>query len=178
MVEQLSIQEIGILLTGISISIAAFYYIMTLRNTYKMRQSQLIMSLNSTISSDIFMNSQNDVLFFQDFTSYKEWREKFSASVNPKANQALQRILFFYNMVGMLLKEKLIATNLIKDIMFWGAALVWWKCKPWIDAIRERYDYPDFMNYFEHLYNETLKLIPSLTIPEDLSIYEQIKPQE
>jgi hypothetical protein len=62
--------------------------------------------------------------------------------------------------------------------MFWGGALAWTKCRPWIKAIRKRYDFPDFIQYLEYLHNETLKLITGLTIPEDLSIYEQVRPQE
>jgi hypothetical protein len=58
MVDQLALQTIGILMTGVSLTIAAAYYTLTLRNTQKnqqlqleTRQAQLYMGLVNTFNS-------------------------------------------------------------------------------------------------------------------------------
>ena len=84
MVEQLTLQTIGILLTGISITAAAIYYIMFLRNTIMARKTQLAMQLLSQFNKD-FYEPWTDVMIQQDFSSYEEWRGKYDPYVNPKA---------------------------------------------------------------------------------------------
>ena len=71
MVEQLTLQTIGILLTGVSLTAAASYYIMTLRNTIKARKTQLAMQLLSQLNLKEFWEPYWDVMAKQDFSSSK-----------------------------------------------------------------------------------------------------------
>jgi len=65
----LDVQTIGVLVTATSVTIAAIYYVMTLRASQRnmetnleTRQAQLFMPIYSTYYSDEFMRARSEIL--------------------------------------------------------------------------------------------------------------------
>ena len=169
MVEQLTFQTIGILLTGISVTIAVIYYTMTLRNANKIRKAQLISPILSQLTSDKWQEDWVDLVWLQDFSSFLEWREKYGPYSKNNKMKSLVTVIIFFDVVGTFVKDKLIDLESILGMLNISGILVWMKCKPVIEMIRKRYQYPGYGANFEYLYNETKKLIPEFTIPTDLT---------
>jgi hypothetical protein len=175
MVEQLTIQTIGILLTGVSVSIAVIYYSMTLRNTNRIRKTQIITPLLSTIVQGDWVQDWIKLIWFHDFSSYEEWTEKYSPLVDSEAAKVYMTNVSLFNTLGLLLKENLIDPKLIRAIMTYSIPLAWEKCNPVIQGLRKRYNLPTYLENFEYLYNETQKLVSGFTAPQDLSKYERFE---
>ena len=62
MVDQVTIQTLGILLTGFSVSLAAVYYTMTLRNQTETRQAQLFMQLFQLFNSKDWLSDNWELM--------------------------------------------------------------------------------------------------------------------
>lgn len=65
----MDVQTIGVLVTATSVTIAAIYYVMTLRASQRnmktnleTRQAQLFMPIYSTYYSDEFMRARSEIL--------------------------------------------------------------------------------------------------------------------
>ena len=106
LVEQLTFQTIGILLTRISMTIALIYYTMTLRNANKIRKAQLLLPMLSQFTSEKFQEDWMDLLWVQDFSSFKEWREKYGPySNNNKLDKVTTNLIFSIQSVCSLKKN-------------------------------------------------------------------------
>ena len=117
-------QTISIVFTGLSISLAAFYYISTLRNNEKTqrqqletRQAQLFMSLYQTFSSPEFIKNWDHVNWRMEF---EDWEASFN-KIHPKKNPEERAIWFsvaaFFEGVGVLVRRELIDLSLVDDLL-------------------------------------------------------------
>jgi hypothetical protein len=165
------------MLTGISVTVAAVYYAMTVWNTIRIRKTQQLISLLSVTIQDKFQEDWMDFIFNQEFSSFEEWARKYSAPVNPKTAGAMMTVTTFFNILGGLIKERLIDPELVHNTMHSAIALSWEKYKPIAEGMRERYNSPEYAILFEHLYNEYIKFNPGYAFPEDLQ-YEQYRTNE
>ena len=91
MVEQLTLQTIGILLTGISLTVAAAYYTFTLRNTRRnqeltleTRQTQLFMDIYKTWASKEFQRDLEQMRYIWEFDGFDDFFEKYGVENNPE----------------------------------------------------------------------------------------------
>jgi hypothetical protein len=87
-----TIETLSIVFTGISISLAAFYYINTLRNTRKnqelqleTRQTQLFMDIFKTWASKEFQRDLEQMRYTWEFDGFDDFFEKYGVENNPGA---------------------------------------------------------------------------------------------
>jgi len=85
---------------AISVCLAAVYYVMTLRvqqtnmeNTLETRQLDILHRHAQINTSQEFMDAWCDVVFHQNFLTYKEWQEKYGPIVNKAAYTRFTAIL-------------------------------------------------------------------------------------
>ena len=78
------VETISIVFTGLSISLAAFYYINTLRNTQvnqdlalETRQAQMFLNFYENYRSQEFRKNYYHYLFVQEWTTRDEFMEKY-----------------------------------------------------------------------------------------------------
>lgn len=116
MVDQLTLQTFGIFLAGISLTVAAIYYTLTLRNQNRTRQAQLLMNLYETYRSKEFRADVTEVRN-QEWTDFDDFWEKYGEKNNPDAWAAWISVAAFFNGVGVLLKRKLIDIVLVEDLL-------------------------------------------------------------
>lgn len=158
MVDQLTLQTIGILLTGLTVSIAAIYYTLTLRYTRKnqemslkaqeqaleTRQAQLIMNLSDTYRDKEFRRQFYRFVFQQEWEDFEDWWSKFDPRKNVDTIADTGALMGFYEGIGFLVKKDLIDIEYVDDLFGPGMSMIWGKYKPLL------YDSRDFLGV--HIY--------------------------
>ena len=166
-------QTISIVFTGLSISIAAFYYINTLRSASKnqelqleTRQAQLFMQLYQRTIDEESNRNWNDHMRLQ-WDDYDDYERKYGAKSDRSIS--LHTIWQQFNGVGLLLKQGLINKETAYGLTGgWRAVLIWLKWKDIIVEMRERYFNPDYMDGLEFLGEEMMNYREEKGLPNKL----------
>jgi hypothetical protein len=136
------IQTVSIAIASAGVFAAAIYYIFQIRHQTRIRQTDLVIRLYSTVSSKEFLEAWEK---FRDreFKSLLEYVEKYGAL---EYNQ----VMAVYDEVGVLLRRKIIDIGLVDDLFGDAVQRVKEKTKSIEGTEYER-------NNFEYLYNEVKK---------------------
>ncbi|MBA7613000.1 hypothetical protein ES703_20243 [subsurface metagenome] len=168
---------LSIVFTGLSISIAAFYYIGTLRNANRMReltlesqeltrkaqehavqtrQAQLFMQIyQDMISPEHFIGTNE--LYSMEWEDWDDYNRKYGSENNPE-NYALRFSTWSrISGVGLLVKAGLIDVGSVHDLMRTTILWQWEKFRDIIIRTREEWNMENFMEGFEFLANEMMK---------------------
>ncbi len=159
-----TIETISIVFTGISISLAAFYYINTLRNSQRNQQTQL-----ETRQAQLFIQLYNR---FRDDTESLDIESSF-LDVEIKSSEdfirlwrtdedfgkVLSTLGGFYEGIGVMVREGYIPVRLVA--LQWGGTTrrFWEKMEPFMSDVREAQEFPRAWAETEYLYNELMKYI-------------------
>jgi hypothetical protein len=123
--------------------------VVELRNLVKQRQTDLIMKLYSDFDNIEFQKVWREVLNTEaknsnDYEKKYGWAE-FTA------------IGMFFEGIGILLKRKLIAIELVDDMFTTPIKWTWEKMKDMVLEARKVRNQPEILEWFEYLYNEMKK---------------------
>jgi len=158
-----SVETISIVFTGLSISLAAFYYISTLRNAQRTQQLQL-----ETRQLDLYMKWQlefsrpenwktfNEVLALE-WKDFDDFRRKYDHTVNPDDSAKRLSTWTYFNGLGYLLSRGMIDPDSIHEMAVWIIGH-WIKFEPIIQGFRELYGRPELWKWFEHMADEMKKV--------------------
>ena len=156
-------QTISVIFTGVSISLAAFYYISTLRNVQRnqkqqleTRQTQLFMNLYETWRSPHFREAINK-LRGRKWKDLEEWESKYGPEENPDEATITQTVFTFYDGLGVLVRRGLIDIGIIDELMYVSFVRAWETYEPVFRQVRERDDNPLMYRNSEYLYDEITK---------------------
>ncbi len=149
MVDQLTLQTIGILLTGLTVSIAAIYYTLTLRYTRRnqdlqleTRQTQLFMQLyQQVLSKDA--QRDNFELINLEWEDYEDFEMKYGSENNPDVAAKRYYLWRQFDAIGYLLKKGLIDADMVFQLGINVVIWQWAKWEPIITEIRVRYNMPE-----------------------------------
>jgi len=118
MVDQVTLQTIGILLTGLTVSIAAIYYTLSLRYTRRnqdlqleTRQAQLFHGVFSNLDED-WWNAYH-YLKSSEWTDYSDYAEKALPFNETELGRATLKVLNVLEYLGVLVKEGLVSIRLV-----------------------------------------------------------------
>jgi len=158
-----TVETISIAFTGLSISLAAFYYISTLRNTQKAQQLQLETrqaQLFTQLYSE-YRSAENLRLFGKalqmTWDDYDDFERKYGLE-NWEERVPYTSMSLFYEEIGVLLEEELIDINLVIQLVGGTFRWFWEKFKPIVLEARVREGFPQYFDKMEYLYNEIEKL--------------------
>lgn len=155
-------QTLSIVITGIGMIIALIYYSMTLQNTSKARQRNLVFQRLQGYSLE-YTKTYVDVASYTDWESVEEFREKYGPRMNPEAHSKFIYIMRVYSLAGVLLKENIADVDLIFQLYPPGAVIsIWEQFSPYILYNRERRNDPTRNEAFEYLYKEAKKRYPDV----------------
>jgi len=161
MIDQSTLQTISIVITGLTLSIAAIYYMLTLRytrmnmkNTLETRQAQLFMQIYNKATSKEGIDSLQ-LLMEANWSSYEEWLEKYQN--NPAYNNALSFYIMYMEGLGVFIKENLVDIKLIALFFAGITRIMWEKYRDIIAEERKRLNYRRYASEWEYTYNELLK---------------------
>ncbi len=147
-------QTVGVLVTAASVTVAAIYYVMTLRSqqsnmktNIETRQAQLFMStFQSTYSKD-WQRAQRKVYRLQltevsDFDKIDE---------DEDLSEAFYIIASYLEGIGVLVRENLIDIRIVSELIS-GIILRWWALfGPGVIKCREAWGFPRYCIEIEYL---------------------------
>jgi hypothetical protein len=163
MVDQLTLQTIGILLTGFTVSIAAIYYTLTLRYTRRnqdlqleTRQAQLFMQIYSQWNS-MEMGREYQRVIDSEWTDIDDFLEKDYTDIESKTG--FRTVARFFEGIGVLVHRGLIDVTFVDDLMSGATIRYWEKIAPMIKEWRIRYNWPQAVEWVEYLYNQVKPIV-------------------
>ena len=150
--------------------IAGFsYYVLIVRNSQRMqrmqletRRSQIKLQFYNAFKPEFFSKLAN-IIFLQEFTTLREWLDKYGPSVDPEGYASTMSLIYTLNSLGMFLKDGDIDPHSFFQI--WnplGLKEVWHRLEPLIKEWREYYEYQELWESFEYLGNEARNLAPAV----------------
>jgi len=159
MVDQMTLQTISIVLTGIGMMIALMYYAFQIRNQNKTRQAQLYMPIYARFQEKDFMKKYIDILNLWDWDTPQEFHEKYGPRVDMDAYSDYMNVNTYFTGIGVLVKRKLISPDLVNDLV--GDVLVrfWERNEAYLHYLRELRDWPTLGEHFEYLYHVMKPLV-------------------
>ena len=153
------LQSISYIAGATGVCTASIYYIINLRNSQKnmrltleTRQAQLFMQIYSTFCSYPIQKARNEMGKWS-FRDYDDFQSKYGDAVNPEAYLHHSSLSFFFEGIGVLVLRKLIDPSLVDDLMSGPIITYWEKMRPFYLEYRVRFDWPQFGEYIEYLYN-------------------------
>ena len=168
MVELVVLQSLSYMAGALGVCVAAIYYVMSIRNAEKARRREII--FRKLPNQDrYYYDAFYTVAKMTDFNTPEEFREKYNYWVNHDAWCKLMYILNNYNLVGMLLTEKLASPEEIFQIyppnMFVGfyEKFEFVVKRNRVNLSGEEAN-PDFFKSLEMLYMEAKRRYPKLEV--------------
>lgn len=143
------IQAVSIAIASAGVFAAAVFYILQIRHQAKVRQTDLVMKLYSQFNSLEFQKTYNEVLKREA----KDWHD-YDNKYGPVEVTAVG---MFFEGIGILLKRKLIAAELVDDMFTTPIESTWERMKDITLEYRKVRNQPEILEWFEYLYNEMQK---------------------
>ena len=161
----ISLVDFSIISATIGIIIGVFRGVMELRDIRKTRRAELGMRFYEKMTEKEQHRLWCDVVWNQDFSSRKEWIEKYGPTVDPEAASTTMALLTAFNSAGFLLKEGMVDAELVFSYIPPATAVRAWKrLEPLVKDWREYLNDPTFFESFEYLYDETRKRYSQMTL--------------
>lgn len=147
------IQTVSIAIASASVTIAAIYYALQIRNQTKIRHTDLTMRLNSWWTSEETAKQWLRAMDLE-FKDFQDFTKKYGMPFSEKPEHiAVFVTVNHFDAMGYLLHRKMIDLELVRLLPIIAA---WEKMKPLIEGLRERHSRP-LLIWFEYLYNEMKK---------------------
>ena len=132
--------------------IAGFtYYVLTVRNAQKARQTQMFMPIYSRVLDSEYRRHFSDIRVWE-WKDYDDWEEKYYRDRDEWAK--LVNVMTVLGWVWVLLKRKQIDLDVVNDTMRLSTFRLWEGIEPIVKEFRERWDFPEFGLGVEYLYKE------------------------
>lgn len=150
---------ISIVVAAVSVSLAAIYYILNIKNTQKnlsatleTRQAQLFMQIYSSFHEEGFFEKFTNILSWK-WKDYDDFMGKYSFKADPKAWRSLGSVGAFFEGIGVLVHRGFIDIDLVGQLLSRHIVFFWDKIEPISLEMRKRLDMPVDV-WIEYLYNE------------------------
>jgi hypothetical protein len=154
------IQTVSIAIASAGVFAAAIYYILQIRHQTKLRETDLLLRLNSAM----FANKEflRDLWRIWDlkYQDYDDFTKKYGSLArlheeNSDLEASMNVVLNQVDLLGHLLKRKVVSVDLL--IEFYNVVKLWEKLKPLIEGWRKEQNTPRMCEWFEYLCNEMKK---------------------
>ncbi len=153
----IDIQTISFVVAGISVSLAAIYYVINIRMTNRARQAAILSSLQSRIDTPEFWEHYIDIVYVYRHMNYEEFSKKVLSN-KKKSAEVMSVISTFYH-IGWLVKKKLLDMHAVIGFTF-DVVVVYDAVMPYLERFGIEQDQPyrpGHYPYFTYLYNEIKK---------------------
>ncbi len=159
------LQTIGVLVTGVSVTIAAIYYMFTLRisqrnmkNTLETRQTQLFIDIWKAFSSKEFQKDKEQMLYIWQFSDANDFFKEYGPDVDPDEHAKFDMFSAYVEGIGVLVRRGMISPDLVYDLMYGSFIGFWEKFSPIFVGLRERYGAPYLFSDVEGLYEDMRRI--------------------
>lgn len=155
---------ISLVISGVSVSVAAIYYILTIRTTLKnrqttleTRQAQFFIQLFDNFHQTEFFDKFTDIVSWK-WKDYDDFMEKYGPRENPKAFNSMGSVAAFFEGIGVLVHRNLIDVNLVAELMSRHIFMFWEIIGPISKEMRRSLQLPIDV-WIEYLYNEIKPIV-------------------
>jgi hypothetical protein len=152
------LQPISWVAAAIGVCVAAFYYVINLRETTKNRRAALTSSLMQPFASReggrIFIDLMN-----MEWTDFEDFVKRYDSHVNPE--NFAERIAFWtgFDILGYQYRTGLIDNETVYSTLRGQIVNVWLKFQPIIYEYKKRLEFPkDAYDNFEFMANELSRM--------------------
>ncbi len=151
------VQTVSIAVASASVVAGVVYYALQLRHQTKLRQTDLIMRLYSTFGGEEHQRAGKKVSKI-NYGGYDDFVKKYGAPNSEEPiPMAIDKVLYFFEEVGVLLSKKLVDIDLIDQLFGYNLMMIGTKTMPILEEARKRLNLPRVWTNFEYLYNEMKK---------------------
>lgn len=158
----MDVQTIGVLVTAVSVSIAAAYYVINLRETTKNRRITLTTTMMQPFMTEEGVKHFIDLLNM-DWTDLEDFSKRYDSRVNPENFAKRQSMWNLCENLGSLYRDGLIDIKTLYDSSRGVIPYMWIKFKPVIEMFR-RTDYgPRSYENFEYISGKLIDYEKKLT---------------
>ncbi len=157
------ITEISAVVAAAGVLAGVAYYVLEMGHQTKIRKTDLIVRLYSTVNTPEFADALRKVASLQvkDYESYvKQYGSMLSES---PMHTAFGTVCGFYDFVGILLMRKHVDINLVYDVI--GSRMIqmmYGKLKPILLGVRKDFEEPLAYGGFDYLHIELARKEPQL----------------
>jgi len=152
-----NIQTISIAIASASVVAGVIYYVLQIRHQDKIRHLDLFMRIYSTWGSEDMLNTHRRFMVLK-VEIYESWVKEHGPITEPtELNTDIDRVGWFFNMMGFLVKEKIVHIKLVDELLGYWVIKNWETIKPLVYGWRKQYNIPESYHWFEYLYNEMKK---------------------
>ena len=155
MLRIVDLTEISTIVATAGVLVGVIYYILGIQHQAQTRQTDLVMRLYATFSSNEFQDAWTKVKKrareFDDIDDIHEFEEKVGGL------REFNQVSLFFEGVGILLKRRIVDGTLIDDLFGGAIARAWETVRTGIIRGRQQQNDPTIYYYFEYLYNEMKK---------------------
>jgi hypothetical protein len=151
------VQTVSIAIASTGVFLAAIYYIFQIRHQDRMRHLDLFMRLYSIWGSRDMLDAHRRYMVLE-VESYDSFVKKHGQVTEPlQIYTDIDRIGWFFNLMGFLVKEKIVHIKLVDELLGYWVIENWETIKPLVEGWRKQYNIPESYHWFEYLYNEMKK---------------------
>jgi hypothetical protein len=149
-----NISNISIVVASAGVLVAATYYILQIKNQEKIRHMDLFMRLYSIWGSADMLDAHRRFMTIkvESYESYVKKHGQVTKSSQPYTD--IDRVGWFLNMMGFLVKEKIVNIKLVDELLGYWVIKNWETIEPLVFGWRKQYNIPESYRWFEYLYNE------------------------
>jgi len=167
-------QTIGILITATSVTLAAIYYILTVRINQRNSRITVTNNLMQTLLTEEAQRRWID-LINMEWTNYDDYERKYGSDNNPDNYAKRFSVWSSCNVFGHLLRKNVADAETFYYAGGQYVVWIWEKFKPVILEHRRRYSVSNAFDGLEYLAEEMLKITrkkdPSFEIPKTFAKY-------
>ena len=168
------IQTIGILITATSVTLAAIYYMFTVRINQRNSRIALTNSIMQTMVTEEAQLRWIE-LMNMEWTDYDDFERKYGSDTNKESYAKRMTVWSSYNVIGNLLKRNVADAEAFYNAGAPLSVFIWEKFKPIIIEHRRRYSGAKAFEGLEYLADEMVKITrrddPSYKVPKTLTKY-------
>ena len=168
------LQNISIMITAISVTIAAIYYTTTLRINQRNSKIALTTNIMQTLLTEEAQRRWIDLLNME-WTDYDDFERKYGSDVNPENYAKRASVWSTSNVLGNLLKRNMVDAETFYSSGVTYAIWIWRKFEPVIIEHRRRYSGADTYDGLEYLAGEMekikRKIDPNFVFPDTFTKY-------
>jgi hypothetical protein len=172
------VTEISAVIAAAGVVVGVVLTYVELRHQTKIRKTDLLVRLYSTLSSSEFMDAQWKIMNLQ-VKDYDDYVRQYGSmlSENPM-HKALNVTASFYELLGILILRKRADAGEIYDVLGSNTPkLLYEKIKPVVQGLRKEFNEQYALAGFEYLCNELKRKEPQLrkTWEKTMNTYDETK---
>jgi len=142
---------------AVSVTIALIYYALNLRQQNKQRETQWIWQLlGRKIDHDTMSGFLTQIE--SNWEDYDDWLAKYDSSVNFEHNVIRQSSWYFFDILGIMVKQGKIDLDTIYPFYNMHILMLWFKYETVIKVTREGFLGTDYMEGLEFLAGEMIRM--------------------